>query len=72
MLIERINMRGVTRRLPKDGGQQERDLAESIRSAAKAMDVWPRTQMLLRSLAADWDDAGKREDIRAAQMEMRE
>jgi hypothetical protein len=42
------------------------------RSAAKAMDVWPRIQMLLRSLAADWDDAGKREDIRAAQMEMRE
>jgi hypothetical protein len=72
MLMERINMRGVTTRLPKDGGQQERDLAESIRSAAKAIDVWPRTQMLLRSLAAHWDDAGKREDIRAAQMEMRE
>ncbi|MDG6999338.1 MAG: hypothetical protein JRN15_09510 [Nitrososphaerota archaeon] len=72
MLLERINMRGVTRRLPKDGGQQERDLAESARAAAKAMDAWPRIQKLLRSLAMHWDEVGKREDIRAAQMEMRE
>ncbi len=72
MLIERINMRGVTRRLPKDGGQQERDLAENVRAAAKAMDAWPRTQRLLRSIAVHWDEVGKREDIRAAQMEIRQ
>lgn len=72
LLIERINMRGVTRRLPKDGGQQERDLAEGIRNGAKGLGAWPRTQALLRSLAAHWDEVAKREDIRVQQMEMRE
>lgn len=72
MLIERINMRGVTRRLPKGGGQQERILAEDVRAAARTMAAWPRIQKLLRSLAANWEEVGKREDIRAAQMEIRE
>lgn len=72
MLIERINMRGVTRRLPKDGGKQERVLAEMLRKDAQAVGGWPRTQKLLKSLASHWDDAAQREDIRAQQMEIRE
>ena len=72
MTIEKINMRGVTKRLPRDGGRQERDLAESQRNAAKQLDRWPRAQRILRELAAHWDEAAKREDIRAEQLELRE
>jgi hypothetical protein len=72
ILIERINMRGVTGRRPRDGGQQERALAEGIRNEASSFGAWPRIQKLLRSLAAHWDESAKEEDIRAAQMEMRE
>jgi hypothetical protein len=72
IFTECINMRGVTKRLPRDGGQQERALSRGIRIAATALAAWPRTQKLRRSLAAYWDEAAKREDIRAQQMQMRE
>jgi hypothetical protein len=72
MLIERINMRGVTRRLPKDGGKQEWDLANARRDDAKALVDWPRTSHLLRLLAERWEESAKQEDIRVQQMEMRE
>jgi hypothetical protein len=72
ILIERINLRGITGRRPRDGGEQERALAEGIRNDAKSFGAWPRIQKLLRSLAAHWDESAKEEDVRAAQMEMRE
>jgi len=72
MVIERINTRGVTNRRPRDGGQQERALADGLRNDAKGLSAWPRTQNVLRYLAAHWEEVAKREDVRAAQMEMRE
>ena len=72
MLIERINMRGVTSRRPRDGGQLERTLADGVRNDAKGLSAWPRTQNVVRSLAEHWEEVAKREDVRAAQMEMRE
>jgi hypothetical protein len=72
ILIERINMRGVTGRRPRDGGQQERALAAGIRDDAKSFGACPRVQELLWSIAAHWEESAKEEDIRAAQMEMRE
>jgi hypothetical protein len=72
MLIERINMRGVTRRLPKDGGKQERALARDLHSSAKALAEWPRTSHFIRMLAEHYEESAKQEDIRAQQLEMRE
>jgi len=72
MVIERINMRGVTSRRPRDGGQLERALADGLRDDAKGFSAWPRAQNVLRSLAAHWEEVAKLEDVRAAQMEMRE
>ena len=72
MLVERINMRGVTKRLPKDGGKQEWDLANERRNDAKALAEWPRTSHMLQQLAEHWEENAKREDIRVQQMEMRD
>lgn len=72
MLIERINMRGVTRRLPKDGGKQEWSLAKDTREQAKTLAEWPRTSHFLKMLADHWEESAKQEDIRAQQLEMRE
>lgn len=72
MLIERINMRGVTRRLPKDGGKQEWDLAKETRERAKTFAEWPRLSQFLRMLADHWEESAKHEDIRVQQLEMRD
>jgi hypothetical protein len=72
MLIERMNMRGVTRRLPKDGGKQEWDIASAIRTDSKTLREWPRTSSFLRTLAEYWEESAKREDIHAQQLELRE
>ncbi len=72
MLIERINMRGVTRRLPKDGGKQEWRLAKETREQAKTLAEWPRASHFLKMMANHWEESAKQEDIRAQQLEMRE
>jgi hypothetical protein len=47
-----FNSRGATVRLPTDGGQQERILAERyLQDARKLKDRWPRVAAILRDLA---------------------
>jgi hypothetical protein len=58
-----FNNRGVTSRLPVDGGEQERALAEHFEGhAKKIVDMWPRTAAVLRELAEDYRRWGKQED----------
>ncbi|MBL6080774.1 hypothetical protein JMJ56_22415 [Belnapia sp. T18] len=68
--IERFNMRGVHLRGLYDGGDQERQLAAAYRGWADACTAWPRTSAMLASVAADWLEDAKREDVRARQRMM--
>jgi hypothetical protein len=55
LIIGRLNMRGVTWRAPRDGGDQERALAHDLRLAAKGINAWPRTQRC----SSDWQIIGR-------------
>jgi hypothetical protein len=59
-----FNNRGVTSRMPADGGEQERMLAEKYREDAdKINDTAPRTASVLRNLADGYkNDAGRQDD----------
>ena len=58
-----VNHRGVTVRLPTDGGAQERALASRYRKDAKTIAAdWPQTAALLETIAKDFDRDGRRED----------
>jgi hypothetical protein len=60
------NRRGVTMRMPTDGGEQERDLAAKYRLDAKAVALsWPRTSAVLDRIAASYDQDAAREDLSA-------
>ena len=72
MRIERFNMRGVTTRAYREGGEQERKLAAELRDAARKLAAWPRTQAVLLSMAASWEEEAKREDLEARQDELRD
>jgi transcriptional regulator with XRE-family HTH domain len=61
------NRRGVTVRLPTDGGQQERELAAQYRADALACFAWPRTQALLERIAESYVREATREDQDAEQ-----
>ena len=53
-------MRGVTTRGYREGGEQERKLAAGdIRDAARKLAAWPRTQGVLQSMAASWEEEAK-------------
>jgi len=61
--VGKWNSRGVTSRLPFDGGKQELELAEKYREQAEKIKLkWPRTSEILRCLErsykhdADWED----------------
>lgn len=61
-----FNKRGVWIKSPREGGLQERKLAESYRHHATAIeDTWPRTAALLRRIADSYKDDADREDISA-------
>lgn len=64
--VERFNMRGVHMRGVFDGGDSERDLAEENFRWAKAVEAWPRTATLLRSIGDMWAADAKRMDDDAA------
>lgn len=70
--IERFNMRGVTTRGYREGGDQERKLATQLRDAARELTGWPRIQGLLLSMAQSWEEEARREDLRARQDELRD
>lgn len=62
------NRRGVTVRLPTDGGEQERDLAARYRADALACALtWPRTRAVLERIAESYDAHAKWEDEHAEQ-----
>jgi transcriptional regulator with XRE-family HTH domain len=57
------NRRGVTTRLPSDGGAQERDLAERYRGFAKNTALeWPRTSATLERIAQSYEEDARRHD----------
>ena len=62
------NGRGVTVRLPHDGGEQERSLAERYRRDAEALRFdWPRTAATLDRIAQSFAMDAEREDQSADQ-----
>ena len=72
MHIEKLNMRGVTTRAYREGGEQEHKLAAEARLEAQKVKAWPRTRDLLLSLADSWESQGNREDLAVRQEELRE
>jgi len=69
--IERFNMRGVHGRGVYEGGDQERDLADTYRRDAALSSTWPRTAALLLAIAKTWEEQAKHVDTEAAQRRMR-
>ena len=62
------NRRGVTMRLPFDGGEQERGLAQRYRSWAKVCETeWPKTAAVLERIAESYEHEARREDVTAEQ-----
>jgi hypothetical protein len=62
------NRRGVTVRMPHDGGAQERDLAERYRRDAEALRFdWPRTAACLDRIATTYKVDADRQDMSAEQ-----
>jgi len=60
------NKRGVTSRLPLDGGKQERGIANQYRSWADTMKFeWPRTAALLEKVARSFENSAKYHDEHA-------
>lgn len=49
------NQRGVTTRSPTDGGEQERQLAESYKAKGRRYQQWPRTAAFFRRLASSYE-----------------
>jgi DNA-binding XRE family transcriptional regulator len=62
-IVGRRNRRGVTGRLPRDGGMLERMEAKHYRDAAKATAFeWPRTSALLKKMADEYDQDARWHD----------
>ncbi|MGD1824501.1 XRE family transcriptional regulator [Chromobacterium violaceum] len=62
------NRRGVTVRMPHDGGGQERALAERYRRDAESLRFdWPRTSACLDRIATTYEIDANREDLSAEQ-----
>lgn len=67
-VIGLYNRRGVTTRMPSDGGGQERSLAAIYRADAKASALlWPRTRAVLERIADGYEADAAREDQSAEQ-----
>ena len=49
------NQRGVTTRSPTDGGEQERQLADSYREQSRRYQQWPRTAAIFSRLASSYE-----------------
>ena len=55
-----LNRRGVTMRLPTDGGTLERADAERYMNYAKTCEIeWPKTAAALRNVAASYEERSK-------------
>jgi hypothetical protein len=70
--LEQYNARGVTSRAPREGGVQERSLAEMWRVWSNTVGArWPRTQSLLLEITTMWEQEATREDIDAEKNRLR-
>jgi hypothetical protein len=68
LMIERHNMRGVYSKSLHEGGAQERDLAAQYRAWAQvSRSKWPCITEVLEEISRDWEEAARKEDIRAEQ-----
>lgn len=65
-----INGGGVTVRGSLEGGQQERNLAERWRGNAERVQRWPRTRLLFRRIADDYERQGQMHDLHVEQMRL--
>ena len=66
LVLGRLNSRGVTTRGAFEGGDQERRLAAQYRTWARSLrSTARRTSRALTSLAEDYEQHAKREDVRA-------
>ena len=72
IVIERFNMRGVYIKGIYDGGDEERRFASEYHEWAETCVAWPRTSVMLDSIAKGWDRQAEDEDIRAQQRLMKE
>ncbi|MBD2078312.1 hypothetical protein H6F86_31380 [Phormidium sp. FACHB-592] len=64
--VQILNNRGVTVRMPTDGGEQERALVERYQNDAKQMsNRWPRTAAVLRAIAASYQRSATEHDQQA-------
>jgi nucleoside phosphorylase len=64
--IQIFNNRGVTTRLPIDGGDQERSLVKKYETWANQIsDLYPRTAAILRDMATTYSSQANREDLSA-------
>lgn len=64
--VEVYNRRGAYSKDPLEGGQQERELAETYFAYAKSIeDSWPRTAAMLRRIATEYTQDARREDLDA-------
>lgn len=71
-MIGRQNRRGVTTRSPRDGGRQERALADTYREWSKATAFdWPRTSAILENLAKNYEHEARRHDESAERLDWR-
>jgi hypothetical protein len=66
-LVGILNKRGGVSKSMREGGAQERELAEKYRRFAEASAIeWPKTASLLRRIADHYEDDARREDERVA------
>jgi len=67
--LDLYNRRGVTARVPLDGGTQERDLVSRFRRGPEALrfDEWDRTVVCLERIAEMHEQDGRRMDEGAEQ-----
>jgi hypothetical protein len=70
--ICRFNQRGVFTKALYDGGKQERALASQYRKWAEVTRTWPRTSLLLRQIADDWDAHARQADTQAELDQLRD
>lgn len=70
--ISRFNQRGSYSKALYDGGNQERGLAAQYRSWAQLTTSWPRTSLILRSIADDWEFHAKHADSEAELDQLRD
>lgn len=63
------NRRGATSRMPRDGGNLERQEAAQYRSWAKAIAEHPHTAKALNALADSYEDQARWHDERAERLD---